>query len=999
MSNRNSRVRLFGAALMVFSLSLAAAWQTNTRHALADKLPRDASQPPVMKEQALENYGKLPLAFEPNLGQADAAVKYISRGSGYALYLTGNEAVMSLTSGKKQSAWLKLKLVGANAAPQVEAQDQLAGKNNYLSGSDRSQWQTDVPTYGKVLYREVWPGIDMVWYGNQRTLEYDFIVKPGADPQSIRLKFEGADKLHLDAAGNLVLTTGGGEVTQHAPVVYQESEQGRKMIAGKYVLAGNHEVGFQLGVFDLNRPLVIDPQLAYSSYFGGQFSDNIVGVAVDGSGFIYIAGRTTSANFPTLNSFQAPTNSPNVFVAKLNPTDLSRVYCTVFPGESISPEAIAVTNDGRACVTGIIDADTGNNGSFPLTDNRYQDAKRFLGWDDAFVTMLNQSGNGLVYSTYFGGTVNYISQFSGVGGNDAGHGIAVSDSNLIYVVGSTFTNDLPTRHAFQSINRDNFGGEDAFIAVFNPVATNRNDTLVYASFLGGRRADKATAVAVDNAGNAYVVGSTASDDLNVASPSGQSLPPFRASFQGGATDAFVAKIDPNTNGNDSLVYLTYFGGNGTDRAEAVAVDASQRAYVTGATGTPNTGLFPLLNAFDTTQENGEAFVAKFNANGTAIFYSSYLGGNNTPTGFEEGLGIALDQAENVYVTGRTSAGTTFPTGAVAPPFPAELQGSSFIAKIQATASTATPPRLLYATRFRANVIEGIALDAKGNVYLGGTTGNGLPVTPDAFQSTFQGGTADGFLVKIGSTFPDTIGVFRPSATDVLLRNSNTAGNADITLNFGLAGDIAIAGDWDGDGIDTPGVFRPSTGQFILRRNNSPFCPIPAFCSDIIIHFGQFGDLPVVGDWNGDGIDTPGVFRNGLWLLTNGINGQNVNNTAPPINFTFAFGGAGDLPVTGDWNGDGLDTIGVFRVGANILTNKLADFDPVEAFTFSFGGAGDLPVSGDWDGDGVDTIGVFRNNFGFILTNRLANFDATEAFTVNFGVQGDQPLAGDWNRLP
>ncbi|MBP6820235.1 MAG: SBBP repeat-containing protein [Acidobacteria bacterium] len=999
---RLQAIRFFTLTLAIISLMFTqptlltrSAAATNGKTS-SPEIKKNATK--AGKAKAIENYGKLPLSFEPNQGQADPAVQFLSRGNSYTLFLTGNEAVMALRGSEKQNGFLKLQLVGANAAPQVEGRDPLEGKSNYLLGNDKSKWHVDIPTFGKVRQGEVWPGVDMVWYGNQRTLEYDFIVKPGVDPEQIKLMFEGAQKLRLDAAGNLTLKTQAGELTQKAPVVYQDTEQGRKIIAGKYLLKSHNEVGFEIGDYDASRPLVIDPQLLYSSFAGGSSTDEVSAVAADALGNSYLVGTTFSTNIPVKGAFQSQINGTDsdVFILKLNANGTNSVYCTYLGSHNQDlGRDIALMSNGQVCLTGT--TKTLGTADFPTTSNAYQGNGTFASCllsfcrgNDAFVTVLNAAGNGLVYSSYYGGSSFGFSNF------DNGKSIAVDNTGRIFIAGATVSTNLPVKNGFQK-SLSTFALADVFIAVFDP-AKSGNDSLLYSSYLGGSGVDAAiddltVDIATDNVGNAYLAGTTFSDDLATKAPAGQSLPPLQAGFQGGGTDGFVAKIDTEASGASSLTYLTYFGGNGFDRVDAITVDSQQRVYITGETSSAAV-TFPLKNAFRSTQVGTEAFVAKMNADGTALFYCSYIGGD----GSDIGRDIAVDSAGNAYVTGFTNSGASFLS---VNPLSANLAGTVFLAKIEASVSATTTPKLLYSTTFGGDStsVRGIALDATGNLYVAGSTNGNLITTPGVFQPTFRGGSSDGFVAKFSSTFPDTIGVFRPSTNQFFLRNSNDSGAANITLGFGQAGDIPVAGDWDGDGDDEPGVFRPSTGQFILRKNtNSLFCNFPFTCTTTLF-FGQAGDLPIVGDWNGDGIDTVGVYRvingNGTWLLSNS---PNVDNTSPQVNVSqFVFGLAGQLPVAGDWNGDGIDTVGVFQGGGQFaITNQLLNFDPAEAVFFIVQGGVGLHLSGDWDGDGVDTMGFFNNG-----TVQLRNSNSTGPanLSFNFGVAGDLPLAGDWNRSP
>jgi hypothetical protein len=996
------KIKIIPMLLLLWSLPISMLPRVTAKPRATT--PTASSSEADLKMTATENYGKLPLSFERNQGQSDAAVKFLSRGKGYTLFLTPTNAVFSLRNTEKKTSVLRMNLVGANANAQLAGQHELQGKVNYMIGNDRSKWRTGIPTFRKVHYDDVWPGVDMLWYGTHTELEYDFVVKPGSEVARVRLAFEGAETMRLDDQGNLLITSNGEEVKHVAPVIYQEREAGRVSINGKYVIKGANEIGFEVGDYDHSKPLVIDPVLLYSSYIGGDGADLAASVAVDGSGQAYIAGTTSSSarSFPLLNAFDdSEFEDPIGFITKLNAAGTAIVYSTFFGDDpdfcsqdicATEIRAIAVTSDGRAAVTGVTNNLDSQN-QLPVTSNAFQKNGFCPGpcglvpnrAGDAFVTFFSADGATLIYSSFFGGSVTLN---AGNRSFDAGNAIAIDNANHIYIAGQTSSNNLPTKHAFQWSRHSEFNGNDAFIAVFDPFATNGNDTLRYASFYGGDGDDIGKGIAVDADHNAYIVGSTASTDLETKSAIGGPLQSF---FQGGGFDGFVAKIDTEADGNASLTYSTYFGGNINDRVESVAVDAFQRAYITGASNSSPTS-FPLINAFDSTQTNGEAFVAKLNADGTSLFYCSFLGGNNANTSNdgEEGLGIVLDFGGNAYVTGRTTSGASFPSVL---PLATNQQGTAFLAKIEATISTTTAAKLVYSTTFGGSGAKGkaIAIDPKGNVYLGGTTGGNLTTTAGAFDTFFNGGGTDGFVAKFDSTFNDTIGIFSPSTDQFRLRDSNTTGNPDHVITFGQSGDQPIVGDWNGSGTDKPGVFRPSTGQFIMQITRG---------QTITVNFGQAGDLAVAGDWDGNGIDTPGVFKpaTGQWQLTNGFKGQNVNNNTPVVNFTFPFGQNGDTPLAGDWDGDGKDSVGTYTDATSVFRLSNGFNGAVDFPTVVFGNPNTRPIAGDWNGDGVDTIGVFNQVTAVMaLNNAIIAGDGEIVF--NFGQAGDIPLAGDWDGKP
>jgi hypothetical protein len=957
-------------------------------------------------------YAKLPLAFERNEGQVSSEVEYLSRGRDATLFLTGTEAVLQLRRGAAAGAVLRMRLANANRNPKVSGEQLLQGKLNYLIGNDRKKWRTAVPTYRQVRYDEVWPGIDLVWHGTRSALEYDFIVQPGSDPARVRIAFEGSKRIRVDREGNLIAKTAAGDVVQNAPVIYQDGPQGRTTINGRYAIKGRREVAFEIGAYDRSKPLIIDPVLNYSTYLGGTKGDEAFAVAVDSEGHAYVTGTTNTNTFAgdfPVKGFEK-SSSVSVFVTKLNADGSDLIYSALIGasaddivdqvddvGGTISEmisNGIAVTADGKACITGGI-FNPKNDSKLPVTDNAFQGNGPIpcLGAvcgvsdppsrrTDVFVTMLNAQGDDLVYSTFYGDSA-YLVPWQG---NEVGQAIAVDASQRIYITGRTDSEGLAMRNEFQH----HVQSDDAFIAVFDPFLKRGNDTLLYASYLGGKENDIGLGIAVDADRNAYVVGSTASEDLETTSPTGQ---PLQATFQGGSFDGFVAKVDTKLRGKPSLIYLTYFGGNVNDRVEGVAVDAARRAYITGASNSSPT-TFPLLNAFDATQFNGEAFVAKLNTNGDSLFYCSFLGGENGngAEDGEEGMGIAIDAGGNAYVTGRTTSGASFPAGPFAPPFPEEQQGTAFLAKIEAANFSNRPAKLLYATTFggKGAKAEGIAVDPKGNVYLAGTTSGELPTTNGAFQTTF-GGETDAFIAKVNSTLNDTTGIYSLATHEFFLRNSNTSGAADLTVNFGDdAEDLPVAGDWDADGETDLGVFRPSTGQFLLRQRQ-----LLSFVTTTVQFSSESGgELPVIGDFDGDGFDTVGLFAIGegdpFFVLSNFPVPSSV---VPKTEIQFFFGKEGDLPIAGDWDGDGLDTVGVYRPSTSefFLVNDFSE-NPVVT-TFVFGVPGDLPLAGDWNGDGVDGVGVYSKAAS---TMHLSDdFGVTES-VFRFAEFADLPVAGNWD---
>jgi hypothetical protein len=700
--------------------------------------PASAATAPAAPAQAKiqADYGKLPYTFEANGGQADAAVKFLARGPGYSLFLTPGEAVLSLhskepnkaprprpgarpepvpgptpaavlepTAAATPPAVLRLSLIGANPDPVIRGEAALPGKVNYLTGKDPAAWRTGLSTYAKVRYEGVYPGVDLVYYGSQGQLEYDLVLAPGADPTVIRLAFAGADRMGLDDTGNLVLTLGDQQVIQQTPRVYQETNGERTQVPTRYVLADNRQVSLAVGDYDAERALVIDPVLVYSTYLGGSDQDWGSHIAVDGAGNAYLTGTTFSDDFPTGNGQQPDGHR---FVAKLSADGATLVYSTFFSFGNESP-VIAVDNAGNAFVAGYTYEDV------VPTRNAFQSDPG--GGGDAFVAKLSADGATLVYASYLGGS-----------GEDTGYGIAVDGAGNAYVTGSTRSTDFPTRNALQpDIGGDfNDPSVDAFVAKVSPDGA----TLVYSSYLGGFYDDFSLGVAVDGAGNAYLTGWTVSRDF----PTRNALQP---DF-GGYTDVFVAKISAD---GATLVYASYLGGRGEEVGTGIAVDSVGNAYLTGYALNhddpwSDTG-FPTHQALFNFGGFVDAFVAKISADGTALLYSTYLGGERA----DEGTGIAVDSAGNAYVTGETLS-VDFPTHRAMQP----NSGHIFLVKLSADGTT-----FVYGIKLGGSpdVVQpsAIAVDGAGNAYLTGMTAAPNFPTRNALQPDFAG-WSDAFVAKI-----------------------------------------------------------------------------------------------------------------------------------------------------------------------------------------------------------------------------------------------------------
>lgn len=767
------------------------------------------------------------MSFEANHGQTDPEVKFLSHGFGYTLFLADNEVVLLLRASKSRiknrksdgkterlealnseteaggaslipmpagfrkekaaelrdhaahqgrkriaisdsetSSVLRLELLGANPAPQVTALKELPGKSHYFIGNDPRKWRANVPNYAKVKYKAVYPGVDLVFYGNQRQLEYDFVLAPGADPKNILLGTQGIARtvrgapLRIDPNGDLVAKADDAEVRFLKPVAYQIVDEGfygpaegqedrtgapsrnsgsKHLVDARYALKRGRQIGFELGPYDSTKPLVIDPVLSYSSYLGGSSFDYGNGIAVDSTGSAYVTGYTNSLDFPRANPLQGTIGGGacgpdqpqfpcfDVFVTKINPAGSALVYSKYLGGSREDfGTRIAVDSSGSAYVTGYT-----SSTNFPVVSalqaaygggscgNPITPFPCF----DAFVAKLKPDGSALLYSTYLGGVAD-----------DYGFGIAVDSSGSAYVTGFTSSPNFPTTPgAFMA--RSAGGAYDAFVAKINPVGSS----LIYSTYLGGNRDDFGRGIAVDPSGNTFVAGYTNSSNF-------PTLNAYQSNYRGGTcgappntvpcSEAFITKLNPAGSG---LTYSTYLGGSSGDAAYALALDASGSAYVTGYTVSRD---FPITTGSGhPTGSAYDVYVTKLHPTGSALVYSTHLGALQS----EVAYGIAVNYLGKAYVTGY-AYGDGFPT---VNPLQRLNAGffDAFVTQVSAAGSI-----LLFSTYLGGSGDEeghDIALDISGNAYVTGSTfSTNFPTTPGAFQRAFGDGSFNAFVAKI-----------------------------------------------------------------------------------------------------------------------------------------------------------------------------------------------------------------------------------------------------------
>lgn len=866
------------------------------------------------------------LAFEPNVGQTDARVRYLSRGNGYTLFLTDAGAVLRLAQpadpddGRAAaSATLRMTLAGAQTGTRQSGESRLPGASHYLIGSDPADWHRDVPRFGQVRYEGVYDGIDTVWYGNEGALEYDFVVSPGADPSRIALDFEGARDVSIDDAGRLVLETAVGPVVQHRPVVYQVVDGVRKLVDAGYRLVDADTVAFALGAFDATLPLVIDPVLSYATYLGGDGMDEAQGLALDAAGNTWVAGTTNSVEFPwDMDIDSDPAGGLDAYVCRF--TGNGGIPLCAYIGGAGDDGAwqVAVAPDGNAYVAGYT-----QSSDFPLVGAAQS---TLAGGQDAFLLRINDTADGLDFSTLYGGNDYEVAR-----------GLFVDDAGTAYVTGETLSSaGLPVTAG--AVQASDTPALDAFVAAFSA-----DGDLAYGTYLGGSGVDRGRGITVGGNGDVFVVGYTDSADFPLESPL---APP------GGNGDGFLTVLTPDGSG---LLLSTPIGGSGEDWTYAVEVDGTDTITLAGFTYSAD---FPVANAAQGVHGGDmDGYLMRVDL-GADVVFSTYAGG----TDLDDLRHFATDPAGNTYLYGYTQSEDF--------PLRNHLAGASgqdaVLAKYGPTGD------LLLSTRLGGSVWEigsGIARDLDGTLHVGGFT-----LSPDfpvagAFQDA--PGSAileddglyleapDIFLARFAEPGLDTWrGDFDGDGTDdVLMRNNATGANTiwrsansrstqRMTRVTDLAWRIAGVGDFDGDGASDVFWRHATTGGNAIWSGALSAAQLPI---DNVTNTNW--EVHAIADFDGDGKDDlvwhdPTTGASSLWYSANP---ESATNLVTITNLAWDIVGAGDM------DGDGLaDLVWRYeRTGQNAIWRSGNRDDQLDVARVA--GAWKIAGIADYQGDGTDDL--------------------------------------------
>jgi hypothetical protein len=835
---------------------------------------------------------------------------------------------------------VRVSFEGGSAAT-VTAENPFGAVANYIKGGDPRRWYTGLPLYGALRYTGVWPGIEARYETEGSRVKAEYTVAPGASAGSIGLHFDADAAIESD--GTLRIRSVGGDFVEDRPLLYQVVRGERVTIKGGFQRRPDGSIGFRVGDYDSHLPLVIDPSILFSGYFGGSGQDAISGVATDSNNNVIVTGWTSSVDLPATGGFQMKYGGNiDAFVASFSAVGGALNYCT-FIGGSGEDQAtgIAVDSAGSPYITGWT-----TSSNFPMVGGFQH---KLSGTRDAFVAKLSPAGNALVYSSYLGGS-----------GVDSGYAIAVNSANSAIIVGDTTSTNLATVSPIQAHSG---GGQDAFMAIVNPAGS----ALTVLTYFGGSGIDHASCVHVGPNGGIILGGYTWSTNFPTVSP-------FQAK-SGGGQDGFVMKLSPT---GTAVKFSTYLGGSGGSNGapeEVNSVNVDPLFYIVVA-GTTSSFDFPVTaGAFQTTfGGETDGFVTRYSGAGV-LSQSTFVGGSLADTI----SALALDFHGNVYLTGSTDS-QDFP---VRNPMQHANGGSmdAFAVKMPVGLAGVT-----FGTYLGGSGSDGgnaIAVDFETSIIVGGQTSSGNFPAAGSMKN-YATEVLSSFITKIAPNF--TVGVAYPVQTTLTVTTDpwHVATDVQSTV-FGNSTDLPITGDWTGSGVRRMGIFR--NGTWILDTNGNGVID----ASDKTVVFGQAGDVPVVGDWLGTGHIALGLFRTGTFILD--LSGHLSGVPTGQADATFSFGQGGDNPVVGDWNLSGTAKVGIFRNGL-WLVDYTGSRVYANASSYNYGQAGDLPVVGDWDSSGtVSKIGVYRGGLWIL------DYDGDNALTTpyvnemafGFGIAGYTPL--------
>ena len=931
----------------------------------APDIPGQGSLKASQSRMTISQLGSSAVCFIENRGQFEGRVKFFAKRPFGNILLAPEEIIYQLIASKDSKRAekreksqlasnmnravglenIRMALIGAQAKAKIEALQETPGTFNFFYGSDPRGWVTGARAYQKILYHDIYPSIDLMVLGQDDGLKYEYRVQPGGRVEDIRVRYDGINSLRVNSQNQLELATESGLVIEDAPISYQIVDGIKSDVKTFYVIGPAGDLGFKTAPYREDVELVIDPSLMFSSFLGGSGQEADGGIAVDLHGNIYVTGYTYSGNFPTTYRAYDRTFAGNVFdvfVTKINPAGSGLVYSTFLGGNgSEAGLGIAVDAQGQAYVCGYTESS-----NFPTTIGAFDRTRS--GTRDAFLTKLNATGTNIIFSTLIGGS-----------SSDEAAGLALGRNGSAFLTGTTLSPDFPTTpRAYDTT----FSGGDAFLTKINSSGTG----LLFSTFFGGSGEEQGLGIVLDPSENIFISGNTTSTNL----------PTTSAAYDktlGGSKDIFVTKFSAPGN---SLIFSTYLGSKGVDGTlGGLAVDNGGNAYVTGFTESTS---YPITAAVWDSSFSGsnEAFVTKLNSPGSALVYSTFLGGSS----IEFGRGIGVDVLGDVIVTGYTKSANW--------PATKDAYDSSYNGDLDIflTLLSATGKGLLYSTYIGGSSADrtsaGLALDVYGNVFIIGNTNSvNFPKTSGAYDRTY-GGSRDDVVLKFSIPMPVLVfdghdfngnyssdpAVFRPTSGLWYIKDTGT-------YDLGTYGDIPVNGDYDGDFLAEVAVWRPSDGLWYID-GTSPVVwgapgdiPVPhnyfgSLATDIAVwrpadgvwyikdfasvEWGQAGDFPVPGDYNMNGFDEVAVWRprDGTWYI------KGVGN--------YQWGAAGDIPVPGDYNGDFKTDLAVWRPAQGIWYIK---FLGGWTTTIQLGQLGDVPVPADYNGDGITELAVWRPSNG------------------------------------